>query len=125
MVGTGSVCEWGLENRWQEKCGSLYSQIWLLTKLKGKKMKDPCISLANYLNPCLYFRILFQFLASEKIIEFRKKIVLFCNNAKFHTKKRESVHLSICAFVMGLKNIQKKATIVGVCIFLAKTLPFV
>jgi len=36
------------------------------------------------------------------------------------TPKKKGVHLSICAFVRGLKNIQKKGhmkTIVGVCVF--------
>jgi hypothetical protein len=73
-------------------------------------MKDPCISFGYLLEPCLFFRILFQFLAFKKVIEFRKKVVVFLQRCKLSHQQKKGVHLSICAFVRGLKNIQKKAT---------------
>ncbi len=83
-------------------------------------MKDPCISFGYLLEPCLFFRILFQFLAFKKVIEFCKNVATMQN---FTPKKGRGapVHLRLCK---GVKKYPEKGhmkTMVGVCVFLAKT----
>jgi hypothetical protein len=59
-------------------------------------MKDPCISVGYLLEPCLFFRILFQFLAFKKVIEFCKKVVFFLRQCKISHQKKKGC---TCPFV--------------------------